>query len=38
MAKSNRNVTSAMEYYNLPETRAQTAEYLFLYETSGGEE
>jgi hydrophobe/amphiphile efflux-3 (HAE3) family protein len=27
-----------MEYYNLPETKAQAAEYLFLYETSGGEE
>lgn len=27
-----------MEYYTLPETRAQAAEYLFLYETSGGEE
>ena len=27
-----------MEYYNLPETTAQAAEYLFLYETSGGEE
>jgi hydrophobe/amphiphile efflux-3 (HAE3) family protein len=27
-----------MDYYTLPETRAQAAEYLFLYETSGGEE
>ena len=27
-----------MEYYTLPETSAQAAEYLFLYETSGGEE
>ncbi len=27
-----------MEYYSLPETTAQAAEYLFLYETSGGEE
>ncbi|RKY43867.1 MAG: hypothetical protein DRP81_06360 [Candidatus Omnitrophota bacterium] len=27
-----------MEYYTLPETKAQAAEYLFLYETSGGEE
>ena len=27
-----------MEYYNLPETTAQAAEYLFLYETSGGKE
>jgi hydrophobe/amphiphile efflux-3 (HAE3) family protein len=27
-----------MEYYNLPKTTAQAAEYLFLYETSGGEE
>ncbi|MEA3414837.1 MAG: MMPL family transporter [Thermodesulfobacteriota bacterium] len=27
-----------MEYYNLPETSDQAAEYLFLYETSGGEE
>ena len=27
-----------LEYYNLPETTAQAAEYLFLYETSGGEE
>jgi predicted RND superfamily exporter protein len=27
-----------MEYYTLPETRAQATEYLFLYETSGGEE
>ena len=26
------------EYYTLPETGAQAAEYLFLYETSGGEE
>ena len=26
------------EYYTLPETSAQAAEYLFLYETSGGEE
>ena len=26
-----------MGYYTLPETRAQAAEYLFLYETSGGE-
>jgi hydrophobe/amphiphile efflux-3 (HAE3) family protein len=26
-----------MEYYTLPETRAQAAEYLFLYESSGGE-
>ena len=27
-----------MEYYTLPETSAQASEYLFLYETSGGEE
>ena len=27
-----------MDYYTLPETRAQATEYLFLYETSGGEE
>ena len=27
-----------MEYYSLPETSEQAAEYLFLYETSGGEE
>ena len=26
------------EYYTLPETKAQASEYLFLYETSGGEE
>ena len=26
------------EHYKLPETRAQVSEYLFLYETSGGEE
>ena len=27
-----------IEYYTLPETQSQVAEYLFLYETSGGEE
>ncbi|MEA3415680.1 MAG: MMPL family transporter [Thermodesulfobacteriota bacterium] len=27
-----------MEYYTLPETSAQASEYLFLYETSGGED
>ena len=27
-----------MGYYTLPETKTQAAEYLFLYETSGGEE
>ena len=39
LKKMNRAVhENQMEYYNLPETTAQAAEYLFLYETSGGEE
>jgi len=39
LKKMNRAIhENRMEYYNLPETTAQAAEYLFLYETSGGEE
>lgn len=39
LKKMNRAIhENRMEYYNLPETKAQAAEYLFLYETSGGEE